>query len=434
MGDVLFEILFIFVLILVNGLFAMAEIALISARQARLQSRAEDGNRAAQAALRLMENPTRLLSTVQIGITLVANLSGAVGGVALSRPLADLLTRVDWLAPYSQVVALVLVVATISYFSLVLGELIPKRLALTDPERVALSSSRFMEFLSRLAHPVVSLLGASTDLGLRMIGVSPSDAPEVTEEEIKVLIDQGTQSGVFEEVEQDMVEGVFRLSDRTVERIMTPRTEIAWLDVNDPYDEVLRKVIATDHARYPVGEGDLDNVVGILQVRELLAQAVSCQTVNLREFLHPPIFLPGSTPAFLALEQLKQGQMHLALVMDEYGGVLGLVTLFDVLESIVGEIPAGPGEANEPQVIRRPDGSLLLDGLLKVDELKEVLEIKELPEEERAGYQTLGGLVMSQLGAIPVSGQFFDWNGLRFEVVDMDQRRVDKVLVRPIES
>ena len=433
MGEVLFEILFIFALILVNGLFAMAEIALISARQARLQSRAEDGNRAAQSALRLMENPTRLLSTVQVGITLVANLSGAVGGVALSRPLAALLAQVDWLAPYSQAVALVLVVATISYFSLVLGELIPKRLALTDPERVALSSSRFMEFLARLARPVVSLLGASTDLGLRLIGVSPSSAPEVTEEEIKVLIDQGTQSGVFEEVEQDMVEGVFRLSDRTVERIMTPRTEIAWLDVNDPYDEVLRKVIATDHARYPVAEGDLDNVVGILQVRELLAQAVSCQTVNLREFLRPPIFLPGSTPAFDALDQLKQGRMHLALVMDEYGGVLGLVTLFDILESIVGEIPAGPGEASEPQVIRRPDGSLLLDGLLKVDELKEVLDIKELPDEERAGYQTLGGLVMSQLGAIPVSGQSFDWNGLRFEVVDMDQRRVDKVLVRPIE-
>jgi putative hemolysin len=431
MGEVVIEILIVFALILVNGLFAMTEMALVSSRKARLKSRAEDGDRSAQAALRLMENPTRLLSTVQIGITLVGILSGAVGGATLSHPVAALFDQVAWLAPYSQVAALVLVVAVISYFSLVLGELIPKRLALTDPENTALRTSRFMEFLSHLVRPVVSLLGASTDLGLRLMGVSPSSVPQVTEEEVKVLIDQGTLSGVFEEVEQDMVEGVFRLSDRTVETIMTPRTEMAWLDVDEPYDDVLRKINETNFSRYPVVQGSLDNVAGILQVRELLVEAVSCKTVDLRKFLHPPIFLPGGTPAFKALEPLKQGRMHLALVMDEYGGVQGLVTLFDILESIVGEIPAEEqGGVSEPQIIRRPDGSLLLDGLLKVDELKDVLDLKELPDEDRAGYQTLGGLVMSQLGSIPVSGQFFDWNGFRFEVVDMDERRVDKVLVR----
>jgi putative hemolysin len=312
--------------------------------------------------------------------------------------------------------------------------LIPKRLALTDPERIAVRSSRFMEFLARLSGPVVRLLSASTDWGLRVLGVSPSKVPDVTEEEVKVLIDQGTLNGVFEEVEQDMLESVFRMSDRTVEMIMTPRTEIAWLDIEDPYEDVLREVIESGFSRFPVAQVSLDNVLGILKARELLAQAVSCQTVDLRSFLHTPIFLPESTPAFAALEQLKQGGMHMALVMDEYGGVLGLVTLFDILESIVGEISAGPGETSEPQVIHRPDGSLLLDGLLKVDVLKDLLDIKDLPDEDRAGYQTLGGLIMSQFGEIPVSGQYFDWDGLRFEVVDMDKRRVDKVLVQRIKQ
>jgi putative hemolysin len=433
MGEVGLNILLVFALILVNGLFAMTEMALVSSRKARMQARMEEGDRAAQAALRLMENPTRLFSTVQTGITLVGIFSGAVGGAALSSPVSNLLAQIDWLAPYSQPVALVLVVAAISYFSLVLGELIPKRLALTNPEGVALRTSRFMIFLSRLARPLVSLLGASTELGLRLLGVSPSNAPQVTEEEVKVLIDQGTDSGVFEEVEQDMVEGVFRLSDRTVETIMTPRTEMAWLDLEEPHEELLQKINATGFSRYPVAQGSLDNVAGILQVRELLADGDALKNGDLRKLLHPPIFLPGGTPAFRALEPLKQGRMHLALVLDEYGGVQGLVTLFDILESIVGEIPTGEGSASEPQIIRRPDGSLLLDGLLKVDELKEVLELKELPDEERAGYQTLGGMVMSQLGSIPVSGQSFEWEGFRFEVVDMDERRVDKVMVRPVE-
>ncbi len=434
MAEAVSEILFIIALVFFNGLFAMAEIALISSRKARLQSRADEGDRGARAALHLVETPTRFLSTVQIGITLVGILSGAIGGATLSRSLAGLLSQVPWLAPYSQPVALVLVVAVITYLSLVFGELIPKRLALTDPEKIAIRSSRFMEFLARLAGPVVRLLSASSDWGLRVLGVSPSRVADVTEEEVKVLIDQGTLNGVFEEVEQDMLESVFRMSDRTVETIMTPRTEMTWLDIEDAYEDVLRKVTESRFSLFPVAQGSLDNMLGILQARELLAQAVACQTVDVRSLLRAPIFLPESTPAFTALEQLKQGEMHMALVIDEYGGVLGLVTLFDILESIVGEISAGPGDLSEPQVIRRPDGSLLLDGLLKIDILKDLLDIKELPDESRAGYQTLGGVVMSQFGDIPVSGQFFDWDGLRFEVVDMDKRRVDKVLVQRIKQ
>ncbi len=332
MAEAVTEVLFIFTLVFLNGLFAMAEIALISSRKARLQSRAEEGDRGARAALHLVESPTRFLSTVQIGITLVGILSGAIGGATLSRSLAGLLSQVSWLVPYSQPVALVLVVAVITYLSLVFGELIPKRLALTDPERIAMRCSRFMEFLARLVGPVVHLLSASTDWGLRVLGVSSSRVADVTEEEVKVLIDQGTLNGVFEEVEQDMLESVFRMSDRTVETIMTPRTEMTWLDIDDPYEDVLREVIESGFSRFPVGKGSLDNMLGILQARELLAQAVSSQTVDVRSLLQAPIFLPESTPAFSALEQLKQGGMHMALVMDEYGGVLGLVTLFDILE------------------------------------------------------------------------------------------------------
>lgn len=432
MPEFVYEVLFILVLILINGLFAMAEIALVSVRKARLQVRAEAGDAGAVAALALTENPTRLLSTVQIGITLVGVLTGALGGATLSRELAALLGQIAWLAPYSQAAALAVVVVVITYFSLVLGELMPKRLALSAAERIAVGSARLMYGMARLVSPLISFLTFSTDLGLRLIGAAPGSAPEVTEEEVKILIEQGTQNGIFEEVEQNMLESVFRMSDRSVEMLMTPRTEMVWLDVDEPYAAVLEQVTSSNYSRYPVAHGSLDELVGILQVRELLSKAVNCQTVDLHAILHPPVFMPKSTPAFSALEQLKRDEMHMALVIDEYGSVQGMVTLFDILQSLVGEIPSWPGGQQEPQIIHRPDGSLLLDGLLKVDELKDLLELDELPDEERAGYQTLGGLVMSQLGAIPVSGQSFDWRGLRFEVVDMDQRRVDKVLVSAV--
>lgn len=432
MYSVIPEILFIFVLIVVNGLFAMSEIALVSARKARLQPRADDNDPGARAAMRLAANPNRLLSTSQVGISLVGVLSGAVGGATLARKLAPELARLPWLAPYSEAVALVLVVAAITYFSLVLGELIPKRLALTDPEKFAMRSAPFMEWLAGVASPLVSLLGKSTDLGLRFLGATTTRDSTVTEEEVKVLLEQGTQHGVFEEAEQDMVESVFRLGDRTVDMLMTPRTEIAWLDLEEPYEEMLRKVNENNYSRFPVAHGSLDNVLGILVAREMLAKAVAKEPVDIHKLLHPVIFAPESMPALKVLELLKHGGVHTVLVIDEYGGVLGLVTLFDILESIVGEISANSGGPFEPQVTRRLDGSLLLDGRLRVDVLKELLDIDELPEEDRIGYQTLGGLVMSQFGEIPVSGQSFEWENFQFEVVDMDGRRVDKVLVQTV--
>ena len=434
MSEVFYEILFVLILIVVNGLFAMSEIALVSARKARLQPRADDNDPGARAALRLAANPNRLLSTSQIGISLVGVLSGAVGGATLAHHLAPVIAQVAWFAPYSEAIALVLVVAVITYFSLVFGELIPKRLALADPEKFAMHSARFMEGLAGLASPLVNLLGKSTDLGLRFLGASTAHDSGVTEEEVKVLLEQGTQHGVFEEAEQDMVESVFRLGDRTVDMLMTPRTEVSWIDLEEPYEDILIKVNQDNYSRYPVAHGSLDNVLGILVVREMLAMAVTHQPVDIHGLLHPVIFAPESMPALKVLELLKQGGIHTALVIDEYGGVLGLVTLFDILEAIIGEISANPGGPFEPQVIRRPDGSLLLDGRLRVDELKVLLDLDDLPEEDRIGYQTLGGLVMSQFGEIPISGQFFEWENLRFEVIDMDGRRVDKVLVQPVND
>ena len=429
----LIEILIIFLLLIANGVFAMTEIALVSARKVRLQQRADEGDLAAKEALELAENPNRLLSTIQIGITLIGVLTGALGGATLAERLATQLVKIPWLAPYAGGVALALVVILTTYFTLVIGELIPKRLAMNNPEKIALSIARPMRSLSRLAAPLVSLLSASTDAGLRLLGIKPSDEPPVTEEEIKVLMEQGTQVGVFEAAEQDMVESVFRLGERYIDAIMTPRTEIEWLDLDEPYEDLLRQVLESRHTRFPVASGGLDNVVGILQARDLLIYHTSKGQANIEELMVPPIFVPDSMPALKVLEMIKSSGVHAALVIDEYGGLLGMVTLYDILTAIVGDIPT-EGETDEPQVVQREDGSWLLDGLLAVDELKDLLDLPDMPEEDRVGFQTLGGFVMSQIGSIPSAGQHFDWENYRFEVMDMDGRRVDKVLVSPVHS
>lgn len=431
MSATLVEVAILFVLILANGFFAMSEIALVSSRKVRLQQRAEDGDRRAKRVLRLIASPNRFLSTVQIGISLVSTLAGAFGGATLADKLAISIERIPALRPYAHGIALVLVVLAITYFSLVIGELIPKRIAMNDPERVALSSSGFMRFLSQIASPVVSLLSASTDLGVRLLGIRPSTEPPVTEDEIKVLVEQGTQVGVFQEVEQDIIESVLRLGDRRVDAIMTPRTEIVWLDLDEPYEDNLREVRESGHSRFPVAQGDLDNVLGILKARDLLESTIGVdQPVDLRKLLRPPLFVPESTPAFKVMENLRASREHMALIVDEYGGLQGMVTLFDILEAIIGALP-GQGSAEEPAVVQREDGSWLMDGLLPIDEVKEIIGVDELPGEDRVGFQTLGGFVMSQLGHIPAPGQHFDWGGFRFEVADMDSRRVDKVLVIP---
>ena len=428
MNDLFLEILLIFFLLVANGVFAMSEIAMVSARKVRLQQKAEDGHKAAQVALELAENPNRFLSTVQIGITLIGIFAGALGGATLARRLADVFDNIDWLAPYSQVLALVVIVLVTTYFSLIIGELVPKRLALNNPEAVATAVARPMRFLSQINAPIVKLLSVSTDLGLRILGTKPSREPLVTEEEIRGLMEQGTQVGIFEEAEQDMVESVFRLNDRYIDAIMTPRTEIEWLDLDKSLEEILQDIRASNHSRFPVAQDNLDNVLGVLIAKDLFNKLLMGEPFNIHDLIQPPLFVPDSMSALKVLGQIKVAGVHEALVLDEYGGLLGMVTLYDILRAIVGDIPS-PGDSNEPQIVVREDGSWLVDGLLPIDEIKELLEVESLPDETRIGYQTLGGFIFSQFGTIPSSGQHFSWNNLRFEIMDMDGRRIDKVLV-----
>lgn len=429
MGNAIVEIILILGLLIINGIFAMSELALISSRKIRLQQKSEEGNKAARTALEMAESPNRFLSTTQIGISLIGILAGAVGGATLADRFALFLQKIPALKLYSEEIAFTIIVLVTTYFSLVIGELIPKRIALNDPEKIALIIAGPMRFLARLTAPIVSLLSKSTDLGLRLLGMPKSTEPIVTEEEIKVLLEQGTQSGIFEEAEQDMVEGIFRLNDRFIDSIMTPRTEILWIDMDEAREEIVEVMLRSRHSRFPAAHDSLDNVQGILSARDFLGSLLEPEPVPIESLLQPPLFVPESMSALRVLEMIKISGVHEALVLDEYGGLLGMVTLYDILKAIVGEIP-GFGDNFEPQAVQREDGSWLLDGLLSIDDLKDVLNIETpLPEENRIGYQTLGGFIMSQLGAIPATGQQVKWGEYQFEIMDMDGRRVDKVLV-----
>jgi putative hemolysin len=424
----IFEVALLLILFIANGALAMAEMAVVSARKIRLQQKAEAGDENARTALELARQPADFLSTVQIGITLVGVLAGAFGGATLAARIAPWFERLPWLAPYSQAVSLVLVVLVITYLSLILGELAPKRLALADPDRVATAVARPMQALSRLALPVVRFLSASSDVVLHLVGARHSDEPPVTEEEVKILIEMGTQAGIFEQAEQEMVSAVFRLADRRVDSIMTPRTEITWLDLEDPEEKIRRTIIDSIYTILPVAEGDLDHILGLVQAKDLLARCLQEEALDLRAALVPPQFVPESKPALKVLDLFRRTHMNVALVIDEFGGLQGMVTLIDILEAIVGDL-SGLGEEAEPEARQREDGSWLLDGLLPVDELMDLLKMTSLPVESRNQFQTLGGLMMASLGRIPQSGDHFEWQGLKFEVLDMDGFRVDKVLV-----
>jgi putative hemolysin len=428
MSNPTLEVLFILLLISANGVFALAEIAVISARKARLHQRADQGDARAKAALELANSPGEFLSTVQIGITLVGILTGAFGGATLARSLGERLKPIPALAPYSDAIALVLVVLPITSLSLVIGELLPKRLALTNPERFASLLAPSMRLLSRIAAPAVVLLNASTGFFLRLFGMVSSQEPPVTEEEIKILIQQGTRAGVFHEAEQEMVEEVLRLGDLRASQLMQPRTGLVWLAVEDPPDGTWRKIVESGGSLFPVYEGTYDHVVGIVEARDLLGACLSGKPLDLRAAARSPLFVPETMRALQLLELFKQTGQTAALVLDEYGGTQGLVTPSDLLEAIVGALPA-PGEPVEPQMLQREDGSWLVDGLTPIHDLKETLDLDALPDEGGRSYDTVGGFVMRQLGRIPATGDHFVRDGFRFEVVDMDGHRVDKVLV-----
>ncbi|MFN6517574.1 MAG: hemolysin family protein [Nostoc sp. CreGUA01] len=430
MSSITFEILIILVLIIANGVFSMSEMAIVSARKVRLQQLANQGDAKARVALKLAESPNNFLSTIQVGISLIGILTGAFGGATIANRLAVYVRLIPVLAPYSEPLSFGIVVLIITYLSLIIGELVPKRLALNNPEGIAAFVAIPMRALSAIASPMVHLLSASTDMVLRILGVTQSTEPQVTEEEIKILIEQGTEAGTFEEAEQDMVERVFRLGDRPVSYLMTPRPDIVWLDLDDSAEENRQKMVDSAYSRYPVCQGGLDNVLGVIPVTDLLARSFRSEPLDLTVGLRQPVFVPESTRGLKVLELFKQTITHMALVVDEYGVIQGLVTLNDIMSEIVGDVPSMDGQ-DEPQAVQREDGSWLLDGMLPVEEFLELFGMEEWESDERGSYQTLGGFVITHLGRIPAAADHFEWEGMRIEVMDMDGNRVDKVLVVP---
>ena len=423
------NILIIAVLFYFNGIFAKYEIAMVSARKTRLQQRSDDGNRGAADALELLKDPNQqYLSTIQIMITMIDTLAGGIGGAMLANPLAEVLQKVSWLAPAADTVALIFVVVVITYFSIVLGELIPKRIAVSKPEDVVCQLSPAIRKLTRLMRPLTRLLSTSTSLGIKLLRIDTQAEPSITEDEIKVFIEQGRDIGLIEQTESDMFSGIFRLGDRRVDVLMTPRTDLEWIDIEDDQHTIISELMHSEYSRIPVGRGSLDDVLGMVNVKELIGIDLHSPNFHLTDYIREPMFVPENMQALKVFEQFRATGTHQALVIDEYGGVQGMVTLYDVLEAIVGEIPLD-AEDQEQEVVQRADGSYLLDGMLPIDEIKELLDFDELPDEGRAGYQTLSGFVMNQLGSIPRVGQTFTWDTYQFEVVDMDGRRVDKVLV-----
>ena len=435
MPVVVIEILLIVLLIIANGVFSASEIAVVSSRKVRLEQLARQGNSKARLALQLANSPNNFLSTVQIGITLIGILSGAVGGATIAGRLETVLGTFPPLANYSQPISLFVVVGLITYLSLVIGELFPKRVALSNPEQLACQVAGPMQVLSRLTAPIVHLLGGSTDMLLHLLGIHGAEEQAVTEEEIKVLIEQGTETGIFEEVEQEMVSRVFRLGDRPIKAFMTPRTEIDWIDVGDSFEVNRQILLDSPHSRFPVCQDSIDECLGFVRVKNILSAYLTGEAINWQTIAQTPMYIADGTKALKVLELFKESGSHIALVTDEYGGVQGLITINDLMQAIVGELPSSEN-SDEPMVIQREDGSWLLDGLLSTDELKTLFDRETLPEENKSNYHTLGGLIITCIGKIPRAGDHFQWNDLRFEVVDMDGTRVDKVLVSyiPVEK
>jgi putative hemolysin len=420
-------------LILLNGIFAMSEMALTASRKARLQVMVESGQPGAQAAMDLHENPTKFLSTVQIGITSIGVLNGIVGEAAFSRPLAAwLVTGFHVERDTAALGATALVVVIITILTIIFGELVPKRLGQLYPENVARLVARPMNVLSAATRPLVLLLSVCTNAILRLMGIRGGPARSVTEEEIAAQLEEGLDAGVIEAQEHQMVRNVFRLDDRQIGSMMIPRADIAWLDATAPLSEVMARIAEHGHTRYPVCRGGLDDVIGVIGASHLLPALARGESPDLAQLLQPPVFVPETLSGMELLEHFRRANADLVFVVDEYGAVQGVITERDLLEAITGEFTT-PAD-DDAWAVRRADGSWLMDGLIPVPELKDRLELKELPEEDRGRYNTLAGMVMLLLGRLPRTTDTVDWEGWRFEVVDLDGKRVDKVLVSSTKS
>jgi putative hemolysin len=428
MADPSEEVIIVLLLIFVSGLFALSESALVTARKSRLQEWANTGNRRAKAALELANAPERFLLTVQIGMTLIALILGAFGGRNLADSVAEPIGAVPGLAPYSKAIGLSVAIVSIAYFSLVIGQMLPKRLALGHPESIALYVAAPMRLLAQICAPAAHVLRLSTGAVFRLFGRQPPEQPPIIEEEIKTLVQKGTDAGVFEESEQDLVEAVFSLSDRSPRSLMTPRTQIVWIDLDDSIEAISATVINSQYSRFPVSSGSLDQVSGVIHAKDFLAQKASGKPLEIRTLMQEPLFVPRSVSALHVLDLFKRTGKHIAFVVDEYGGTEGLLTHHDILEAIAGEIAISEKHA-EAKAVQRHDGSWLLDGMLAVDEFKQIFHLEVLPGEKKDAYQTLGGFLFTQMGRVPSVSDSFVWGNLRFEIVDMDGKRIDKVLV-----
>ena len=424
------EVALLFALVFLKGAFAMSEIALVAARKGRLQSSAEAGDRGAAIAIELGEEPTRFLSAIQIGITSIGILNGIVGEAVLSRPLAERLRSVGIDAVASEYVATAIVVMTITYFSIVLGELVPKRIGQMNPEAIARLVSRPINWLAIATKPFVKLLSGSTHLVLSLFRLEQRDESHMVEEEIHALLVEGTGSGAIEHAEHDLVRNVFRLDDRQLASLMVPRGDIVALDIIDSWDENRRRITAHDHSAFPVVRGGLDDIVGVVSAHVLLATTLRGDIPDLAAIALPAVFVPESLNGIELLGNFRSSGGHVAFVVDEYGEVKGMVTMTDLIEALTGEFK--PRNAEDAWAVRRDDGSWLLDGLIPIPELKDRLGIAAVPEEERNRYHTLSGMVMLLLGRLPRTADRVTWESWQLEIVDIDGMRIDKVLAMPL--
>ncbi len=429
------DILILIGLILLNGIFAMSEIALLTARQARLSRLASDGNSSAEMAIRLGENPTHFLSTIQTGITSISILNGIVGEAVLAAPFATWLQQLGVEQQLSEFGATALIVVTITYLSIVVGELVPKRIAQFNPEGIACLVAKPMHILALVTHPFVRLLSVSTDAVLKMMGKSQQSEPSVTEEEIHAMLEEGSEAGIIEQHEHNMVRNVFRLDERQVASLMIPRADIVYLDVNQPLEENLSRIAQSDHSRFPVCRGGLGDLLGIASIKQLFNQTVNGSLPDLTTQLHPCVFVTESLTGLELLAQFQESDTPMVFVIDEYGEIQGLVTLQDILEAVTGEFM--PPDISDRWAIQRDDGSWLLDGMIPIPELKDHLKLKSVPEEDKGRYHTLSGMVMWLLGRPANVADIVNWEKWKLEVVDLDGKRIDKVLasqlVEPVQ-
>lgn len=427
------SIIIILILIIANGIFSMTEIAIVTSRNARLEKLEEDGDKRAKYALKLAENPNQLLSTIQIGITLIGVITGAFGGATIAKQLSVYVDDISFLKPYSYHFSLILVIGLTTYLSLIIGELVPKRLGMSNPEKIALIVAKPMYFFAKIGKPLIWLLSKSTEFVLKIFGVKANQQPDVTEEEITQLIEQGVYSGVVEEIEQDMVEQIFYLGEKRLGDILTPRTQIVWIDIEKPFEENIRKMSESNHSRFPVGKGTLDNFLGIIHTKDVFAKLSEKQTFDLSECIKDTIVLPEPMKVFQALEALKKSGQHEAIVIDEYGGIEGYVTIYDFMENIVGDLPQSEDE-EEPQIIQRTENTWLADGLISIDQFRRFFDLEDEPRLRGGNnFHTLGGFITMSLGDIPKIKDTVEIDDLILEVVDMDHVRVDKVLITKIE-